>query len=103
MAELNLTFRQTVSPKLTQRTVLLGRVKMAQAIHLRESEWARMLSEVEKDPLFQDLISAKVDQKRIIRYKRFSRTHLSGQFYESQELNVIGGSSESPETLLNRK
>src|SRR3954463_8797290 len=103
MADLNLNLKQTVSPKVTARTVLLGRVKMAQAIHLRESEWARMLSEVEKDPLFQDLISAKVGDKRIIRYKRFSRTRLSGQFYESQDMNVIGGSGDSPETLLNRK
>jgi hypothetical protein len=103
MADQNLNFKQSLNPKVTQRTVLLGRVKMAQAIQLRESEWARMLSEVERDPLFQDLLSAKIGDRRIIRYKRFSRTHLSGQFYESQDVNVVGGSGESPETLLSRK
>lgn len=103
MADQNLHLRQSLNPKVTQRTVLLGRVKMAQAIQMRESEWARMISEVEGDPLFQDLIAAKVGDKRIVRYKRFSRTHLSGQFYEAQDANVIGGSGESPETLLSRK
>jgi Sigma-54, DNA binding domain len=102
MADLNL--RQTVSPKVTQRTVLLGRVKMAQAIQMRESEWARMLSEVEKDPLFQELLAARPENQRVITYKRHSRTTLSGQFYEVQDINVVGGQGgESPETLLNKK
>ena len=50
MADPNIHLRQNVSPKLFQRAVLLGRVKMAQAIQMPESEWAKLLSEVEKDP-----------------------------------------------------
>ena len=103
MADLNLNFRQTVSPKVLQRTVLLGRVKMAQAIHMRESEWAKILSDIERDPLFQELLGARHGNERVIRYKRLGRTYLSGQFYEMQDANVIGGGGDSPETLLSRK
>src|SRR5262245_18024197 len=103
MADLNLNTRQTVNPKVTQRTVLLGRVKMAQAIHLPEAEWAKALADIEKDPLFQELISSKFNNERIISYKRYPRTNLSGQFYEEQDVHVAGNMGESPETLLSNK
>ncbi len=101
MADLN--FRQNLSPKVMQRTVLLGRVKMAQAIQLPESEWAKMLSEVEGDSLFQELVSAKPGGQSVVRYKRFGRSSLSGQFYEMQDTNVVGGSGVSAETLIEQK
>jgi hypothetical protein len=103
MADPNLNFQQNVSPKVMQRTVLLGRVKMAQAIKLPESEWAKLLSDVEKDPLFQELVTAKPSGQSVIRYKRFGRSSLSGQFYEMQDTNVVGGSGVSTETLLDQK
>jgi hypothetical protein len=103
MADLKLNLNQSVLPSVIQRTVLLGRVKMAQAIRRTEPEWAKILSEVEKDPLFQDLLSASVGQDRIIRYKRYGKSAMSGQFYEMQDERVVGGSGHSPETLLDRK
>lgn len=103
MADPNLNFRQNLSPKVMQRTVLLGRVKMAQAIQMPESEWAKILSDVEKDPLFQELMVAKPGGQTVVRYKRFGRTGLSGQFYEMQDSNVVGGSGVSPESLLDQK
>lgn len=103
MADLNLNINQKVLPQALQRTVLLGRVKMAQAIRRSEPEWAQLLSEVEKDPLFQDLFSAHVDNQRIVRYKRYGKTSLSGQFYEMQDEQVVGGGGQSPETLLDKK
>jgi hypothetical protein len=86
-----------------QRTVLLGRVKMAQAIQMPESEWAKLLSDVEKDSLFQELITAKPGGQAVVRYKRFGRSCLAGQFYEMQDTNVVGGSGISTETLLEQK
>ncbi len=103
MAEPNLNFKQNVSPNVVQRTVLVGRVKMAQAIKMPESEWAKLLSEVEHDPLFQELVDARAEGKRIIKFKRFARTGLSGQFYDSQDMDVADGSGVSPETLLEKK
>jgi hypothetical protein len=103
VADLNLNLKQSVSPKMVQKTALVGRVKMAQAIKLPESEWARMLSEVEKDPLFRELVDARAEGKRIIKFKRFARTSLSGQFYDGQDMDVIGGGSASPELLLEQK
>jgi hypothetical protein len=83
--------------------VLVGRVKMAQAIQMPESEWAQMLSEVERDPLFQELLGARSEGRRIVRFKRFAHTGISGQFYEMQDAEVVGNSGDSPETLLDRK
>ena len=104
MADFNLNLKQTASPKMLQRTVLLGRVKMAQAIHMRETEWAKILSEIERDPLFQELMGAQHGSERVIKYKRMGRSQLSGQFYEMQDANVIGGGGgESPESLLDKK
>lgn len=103
MAELNLNLKQTVSPKVTQKTILVGRVKMAQAIQMRESEWARLLSEMERDPLFQELLQAKLEGQRVIHYRKFQRGGLSGQFYEMQDLDVVDTGGQSPETLLDQK
>lgn len=103
MADPNLNFKQNVSPNVVQRTVLVGRVKMAQAIKMPEPEWAKLLSEVERDPLFHELVDARAEGKRIIRFKRFARTGLAGQFYNEQDADVAGGSGISPEALLDQK
>jgi DNA-directed RNA polymerase specialized sigma54-like protein len=104
MAEQNVNLKQYVSPQLAQRTLLLGRVKMAQAIQMPESEWAKVLSEIEKDPLFYELMGARNGGQRIVKFKRFGRTGLSGQFYEMQDANVVGGGGDqTPEALLDRK
>ena len=103
MADFNLNVKQTVSPKVLQRTLLLGRVKMAQAIRMPENEWAKLLSDVEKDPLFRELLSVKAGPKQIITYRRNGRTGISGQFYEMQDERVIGGSGMQPEALLQEK
>ena len=103
MADPKLSLKQTVSPNVVQRTVMVGRVKMAHAIKMPESEWAKLLSEVEHDPLFQELIDARAEGKRIIKFKRFARTGLAGQFYDSQDADVAGGGGESPEVLLEKK
>src|SRR5437016_4189676 len=105
MAEpnLNLNIRQNVSPQVLQRAVLVGRVKIAQAIKMPESEWAKLLRDIEKDTLFRDLLNARAEGRRIVKFKRFARTEMAGQFYENQELGVVGGSGQSPETLLEQK
>lgn len=103
MADPNLNFKQVINPSLLQRTVLVGRVKMAQALKLPETEWAKLISDVEHDPLFRDLVNARAEGKRIIKFKRFSRTGLAGQFYEGQDMDVVGSSGLSPETLLDQK
>lgn len=76
---------------------------MAQAIQTRESEWAKSLSEVERDPLFFELFGARQGGEKIIRFKRFGRTGISTQFYEMQDANVQGGGDVSPELLLEKK
>ncbi|MCB4756473.1 MAG: hypothetical protein LHV69_05485 [Elusimicrobia bacterium] len=103
MADINLRLQHTVSPRLSQRTVLLGRVKMAQAVKLPETEWAKLLAEIEKDPLFQELLGASSSGQHIVRYKKASRFGMAGQFYDMQEANVVGGSGVSPESLIAQK
>ncbi len=104
MADFNVHLQPTVNPKLVQRTLLLGRVKMAQAIQMPESEWAKMLSDIEKDPLFQELMVSTTGGQKLVKFKRFGRTSISNQFYEEQEINVVGGGGGvSPEVLLEKK
>ena len=50
---------QMVNPALLQRTVLLGRLKIAQAIQMSEPEWAKELAEIEKDPLPTNFINVR--------------------------------------------
>ena len=104
MADMNLNLNHSVRPQVSQRTVLVGRVKMAQAIKMPESEWAKIIGDIERDPLFQELMDAKADGRMIIRYKRFGHTRISGQFYEMQDVDVAGGSGGlAPEALLEQK
>jgi DNA-directed RNA polymerase specialized sigma54-like protein len=104
MADPNINLNPSVNPNLIQRTVLVGRVKMAQAIKMPESEWAKLISDVERDGLFQELLDARAEGKRIIKFKRFSRTQLSGQFYESQDQDVVGsGADVSMESMLEKR
>ena len=103
MDDINLRVKQTVSPKVLQRTLLLGRVKMAHAIKMKESEWAKLIKEVESDPLFRELLTAHDQNQQIVRYRRFTKSGISGQFYEQQDANVVGGSGEKPEALLENK
>lgn len=104
MADMNLNLNQSVRPQVSQRTVLVGRVKMAQAIKMPESEWAKILGDIERDPLFQELLDAKADGRMIVRYKRFGHTKISGQFYEMQDVDVAGSSGGiSTEALLEQK
>jgi hypothetical protein len=89
---------------MIQRTVLVGRVKMAQAIKMPESEWARLISDVERDSLFQELLDARAEGKRIIKFKRFARTQLAGQFYDGQDQDVVGaGGGEGMESMLDKR
>jgi hypothetical protein len=100
--KLNLSQNPNVSPQMLQRSVLVGRVKMAQAIKMPEREWAEMLAQIERDPLFQELISARAEGRRVIRFKRFASTQMSSQAYDFQEEQVMDRSAPSPEGLLER-
>jgi DNA-directed RNA polymerase specialized sigma54-like protein len=59
--------------------------------------------EVERDPLFQELLGAEKSGQRIIRYKRIGRHGISSQFYEMADNDIVGGSGVSPESLIDQK
>ena len=103
MADFNMDLKQKLSPEVLQRTVLLGRVKMAQAIKMPETEWAKLISEIEKDPLFREMMGTRSVGAKIVHYKRFDRSGISSQFYEMQESRIAGGGGETPEALLLKK
>jgi hypothetical protein len=64
-----------------QRTALVGRVKMAKAMEMSETEWAKALAAVESDPLFHEL-AHPAEGAPIIRTKRLGNTRLSDAFYD---------------------
>lgn len=103
MADIKLNLQQFLSPKLVQRAMLISRVRLAQAIEMPETEWAKAIQDIEKDPLVRELFEARINGAPIISYKRFGKTNLSNQFYDDQDVNVIGGGGETPEALLSKK
>ena len=77
MADMNLNIKQFLTNKVIQRAALVGRVKLAQAIQMPETEWAKILNDIERDPLFQELFYSGTGTSRIISCKRFPRAELS--------------------------
>jgi len=100
MADMNLNIKQFLTNKLMQRASLVGRVKLAQAIQMPEREWAKILQDIERNPVFQELFYSGAGTSRIISYKRYGRAELSQQFYDVSELNIAGNTVVSPEVLL---
>lgn len=70
------------SQRAARRTALVGRVKMAKAMEMSETDWARTLADVERDPLFAELLQP-FNGARIVKYRRFDGSRLSAAFYES--------------------
>ena len=86
--------------KTEQRLALFGRLRMAEWIEMPESEFAREIAGVEKDPLFKKLYFGASGGPGIVRRQRWPRAGFSGSFYESNEALLVGGERVRVEELL---
>src|SRR4051794_30175927 len=96
------------APKLTPRTAvrlqgkLLARLQTVQLLKMREGQIAELLSEVEKDPLFQKLLYPSRPDWKVIRYQPYPRTHLSSSFYELDDYTLPSQAPPEAGELLER-
>jgi len=103
-----------ISPQLTPtnknelrtKATLMARLNTLQLIHSKESDFAKLIKDIENDPIFKKLISPKNNEYRAIRYQPHPRTSKKSYFLELKESITPSGASNSidvEEFLKNNK
>lgn len=85
-------------PKLQNK--LIARLKFSEILNLPEPDFAKMIAEIEKDPVFLQLLYPKDSSPRAVFRKRFSHTRISQNFYEINEEIKSGDKAVDVERLL---
>ena len=67
---------------LRPRPSVVGRIRVSGLLAVSETEFARLIEELEKDPLFRVLSQARSGGERVLSYSPAPRTSLSPRFYE---------------------
>jgi DNA-directed RNA polymerase specialized sigma54-like protein len=94
-----LRMEQTQSQQMRQELRQVMRIEQATLLEMPEYEFNRLVSEIERSPLFR-----KLHQKeKLIRYQRFPRTDISSSFYQLKEEMVADKGSLDVESLLLNK
>ena len=83
-----------------QRMAIFGRLRMADLVQMPESEFAKEVEKIEKDPLFQKLFFGSDQVPAAIRRHRWPRGQLSGRFYEMNEQLIAKGDRVQVDALL---
>ncbi|OGR87278.1 MAG: hypothetical protein A3A86_01125 [Elusimicrobia bacterium RIFCSPLOWO2_01_FULL_60_11] len=95
--------RQSLSPKAVLKGRLIYRLNFAAILNTPESEFAKLISEIEQDPFVQRLLRPEDPSFKVLTKKRFPNTRLASGFYELNEDRVRSASdSGDVETLLQR-
>src|SRR5271167_3747292 len=84
-----------------QLPLLLGRLRMADWIEMPESDFAKEIETIEKDPLFKKLIfTEEQGEGGAIRRQKWPRSRLLSGFYEMNESVLAGGERVQVEESL---
>ncbi len=86
--------------KTDQRLAVLGRLRMAKWMEMREPEFASEIETLEKDPLFRKLFFGSTGSPGVIRRQRWPAGGLSSGFYELNEATAAGGEPVEVEQKL---
>ena len=84
----------SLSPKAILKNRLMYRLNFAAILNTPESEFAKLISEVERDEFFHKLFYPQNTSLKIISKKSFSNTCLSSSFYEMNEERLRSSSGE---------
>jgi len=90
-------------PQTKQLLRLVGRIKFAELIELSERDFAKIIREIESDPLFRKLFSPSKPQEKVVSYLPFPRSGLSKSFCEFREDMAVDRSSLDVESLLAKR
>jgi len=71
--------------------------------NMSEYEFAKMVKEIEEEPLFKKLMYPENRREKAIKYERLSRTDISSNFYELKEETIRDSRSPDIELLIAEK
>ncbi|MDY6911781.1 MAG: hypothetical protein SVM79_05440 [Chloroflexota bacterium] len=98
MVDLNSRQRQTHHAQ--QRFHLIARLDQANLLEMTEEDFHRLITEIEKSPLFEKLQR----QQRIIRYTQVPGIDVSSRFYQLKpEIAADQGSLDTESLMLNKE
>ena len=81
----------------------IGGIRLSQLFSLPENEFAKLIKEVEDDPLFKQLMYSDNKAQKAISYKKFLGTDLSTRFYEFNENVVVDNTFDIGSFLKERE
>lgn len=73
------------SPRSSAKVRLFSRLKIADLLQVPENEMARVVRDLEKDPVFKKFMGLEGGGYRIFHRQRYAGTHLSRRFYDLHE------------------
>ncbi len=73
------------SPRANAKVRLFSRLKIADLLQVPENEMARVIRDLEKDPVFKKFLGLEGSSYRIFHRQRYAGTQISGRFYDLQE------------------
>ena len=94
-----LRMEQTQSLQMRQELSQILRMEQANLLEMPEEEFQRVITEIERNPLFQRLYQ----KEKLIRRQRLPRTDISPSFYELKEEIIADKGSLDVESLLLNK
>src|SRR3989338_7704164 len=77
--------KMTAKPSHNLRVNLSARLKFSEILSLPETEFAKLIGEIENDPIFQKLIYPQDAGPKAVFRKRFPHSRLNQNFYELNE------------------
>lgn len=81
----------------------IGGIRLSQLFESAENEFAKLIQEIENDPLFRKLMYPDSKNKKVINYKRFPCTELSRKFFEFNENIAVGNASFDIDSFLKKR
>ncbi|MBI2119187.1 MAG: hypothetical protein HYT97_06130 [Elusimicrobia bacterium] len=90
----------SLRPKTKLQNKLIARLKFSEILHLPEPAFAKLIAEIEKDPVFLQLTFPKDSGPRAVFRKRFPHTRIHQNFYEINEEIKSGDKAVDVERLL---
>lgn len=95
-----LEIKPSVKPTQNLRTTLYAQLRFSAVLGLSESEFAKLIQEIENDPVFQKLLYPPDSGTKAILKKSFPHSKLSQSFYELKEDVSLDRRSFDVQSLL---
>ncbi len=92
--------RPSLRTNVNLKAQLIARLRFSHVLTLPEREFARMISEIENDALFQKLLYPKDAGPKAVFKRRVPHTRLSQSFYEAREEISAGTEGVDVEKIL---